>query len=192
MYIFVGLILELWHRETYITHKETNKLSCTKHESNSLPPDWGNTTSCQLSGTLVSYHKNCVKNTIPGQWHGQSSTGQLVCFLRINLNGKYILQYQGYVKCKCIIMFEHISHLNAKIAINHFNVTYSFLRTQGLWVSSSTLWDACRMDTEIEQIGSDKTKMNVISRAPSRYKDRLFGYRDSLVKDKTVRRVSNL
>ena len=60
--------------------------------------------------TLVSYHRNCPKNTIPGQWHGQSSTGQLVYFLRINLYRKYVPQYQGYAKCKYIIMFQYISH----------------------------------------------------------------------------------
>ena len=47
------------------THKGTDKLSWTQRGSNSQPPDWGNTTSCQLSSTSTSCHWNCVKNTIP-------------------------------------------------------------------------------------------------------------------------------
>ena len=38
---FVVLMLMLWHREMLMTHQETNKLSCTKQGSNSVPPNWG-------------------------------------------------------------------------------------------------------------------------------------------------------
>ena len=39
IYIFVGLILMLWHRETHINPKGTDKLSWTRRGSNSRPPD---------------------------------------------------------------------------------------------------------------------------------------------------------
>ena len=44
------------------THKGTDKLSWTRRGLNSAPPDWGNTTSCQLSSTFVSCHWNCAVN----------------------------------------------------------------------------------------------------------------------------------
>ena len=45
IYIFVGLILMLWHRETHITHKGTDKWSWARRGSNSRPPDWGHSAS---------------------------------------------------------------------------------------------------------------------------------------------------
>ena len=62
---FAGSIVMLWHGETHINHKGTYKLSWIKRGSNSVPPDWGNTASCQLSSTFVSCLINCVKKHNP-------------------------------------------------------------------------------------------------------------------------------
>ena len=45
----------------YKPHKGTDKLSWTKRGSNSRPPDWGNSASCQLSSTYASRHWNRAK-----------------------------------------------------------------------------------------------------------------------------------
>ena len=57
-----------WHKETHITHKETDKSSWTKRGSSSLPRDWGSTASCKLSSQFVSCHGTFVKNAIPMAW----------------------------------------------------------------------------------------------------------------------------
>ena len=43
------------------THKGTDKLSWIRWGSNSRPPGWGNTASCQLSSMFASGHWNSVK-----------------------------------------------------------------------------------------------------------------------------------
>ena len=45
-YKFGGLIVMLWHTETLVNPQRNDKLSWTHRGSNSLPPDWGSTASC--------------------------------------------------------------------------------------------------------------------------------------------------
>ena len=45
----------------YKPTKKTDKLSWTRRGSNSRPPDWGNSASCQLSSTYASRHWNRSK-----------------------------------------------------------------------------------------------------------------------------------
>ena len=65
IYIFVSLIWCSATGKCIYTHIGTKKLLWTQRGSNSLPPDWGNTASCQLSGMFASGHWNCVKNHNP-------------------------------------------------------------------------------------------------------------------------------
>ena len=63
-YIFVGLILMLWHRETHINHKGAEQISWTKRGSNTSPSDRRNIASYQLASTFVSRHsKLCQKHS---------------------------------------------------------------------------------------------------------------------------------
>ena len=76
--LIFGLMLMLSHRETHITHKGTDKLAWTKRWSNSIPPNWGNTASSQLSNTFVSCHRNCVK-WIQSQWRHWTTDNPFEC-----------------------------------------------------------------------------------------------------------------
>ena len=81
----------LWHRERHINPQRTDKLSWTRRGSNSWPPNWGNSASCQLSSTFASCHWNCVKkhnsNDMPEAaldnwqpvWNAQVSISTPVC-----------------------------------------------------------------------------------------------------------------
>ena len=65
IYIFVGLMLMLWFRETLITHKGTKKLLRPMRRSISRGSDWGNIASCQLSNTFFPRHMGSAKNAYP-------------------------------------------------------------------------------------------------------------------------------
>ena len=58
----------LGHGNACTCNRQNDRLSRTKRGSNSLSLDWTNIASCQLSSTCVSYHRNCVKNTIQMTW----------------------------------------------------------------------------------------------------------------------------
>ena len=66
IYIFVGLILMFWHRETHITHNTTDKLSCTKRASNSVPPGEGKPTAAAVHHVRFMAQKLCQKHNAYG------------------------------------------------------------------------------------------------------------------------------
>ena len=58
------LLVRFWCSDTgkrIQTHEGTDKLSWTRRGSNSRPPDWGNSASCQLFSTFASCHWNRVR-----------------------------------------------------------------------------------------------------------------------------------
>ena len=74
MYVSVSILM-LWHSEMHITHKGTGKLSGTKQESKSLPPEQYNAVNCKLPNTLVSprqkllqKHSNGVAKAALDNW----------------------------------------------------------------------------------------------------------------------------